>query len=127
MISTVRLILLLEVASFATAASIHFGALLHGYAHLKAAVAESVIACILLAGLGAIWIRPASVLQAGLIAQGLALAGTVVGAYTILIGVGPRTKPDIAYHIVILAVLVCGLLVTRQAVGAGALLPGGPQ
>ncbi|MFN2556638.1 MAG: hypothetical protein ABR592_07155 [Nitriliruptorales bacterium] len=41
-------------------------------------------------------------------AQGFALLGTLVGVFTIVVGVGPRTAPDIVYHFVILAVLMWG-------------------
>jgi len=56
---------------------------------------------------------------AGLGAQAFALVGTLVGIFTIAIGVGPRTGPDIAYHIAIVAVLVAGLIVAARAPLAG--------
>jgi len=37
-----------------------------------------------------------------------------VGIVMLVIGVGPRTIPDIAYHVVIVIVLAIGLLVARQ-------------
>jgi len=43
------------------------------------------------------------------------LLGTLVGLATIAIGVGPRTAPDIAYHVAIAAILVWGLAVARRA------------
>jgi len=110
----IRLFLLAEAAAFIVAASIHFDILMGGYAHEKAGIAESVIALVLLAGLAWTWIRPRSVRAAGLAAQALALLGTIVGIFTIVIGVGPRTVPDIVYHIVMVIVLAIGLLVTRQ-------------
>jgi hypothetical protein len=45
------------------------------------------------------WVRPAWVRRVGLAAQGFALLGTLVGVFTIAIGVGPRTLPDVVYHI----------------------------
>jgi hypothetical protein len=48
----------------------------------------------LLVGLAWTWIRPASARAAGLAAQGFALVGTLVGIFTIAVGVGPRTAPD---------------------------------
>jgi len=110
----IRLFLLVEAAAFIAAASIHFGVLMGGYVHQKAGIAESAIALVLLAGLAWTWIRPRSVRAAGLAAQAFALLGTMVGIFTIVIGVGPRTIPDIAYHIVIVIVLATGLLVARQ-------------
>ena len=110
----IRLFLLVEAAAFTAAASIHFGVLMRGYEHRKAGIAESAIAFVLLAGLAWTWIRPRSVRAAGLAAQAFALLGTVVGIVTIVIGVGPRTIPDIVYHIVIVIVLAIGMLVARQ-------------
>jgi hypothetical protein len=54
-------------------------------------------------------------LSRSLAAQGFALLGTLVGAFTIAIGVGPRTVPDIVYHVVLLIVLGWGLTVTVRA------------
>jgi hypothetical protein len=34
----------------------------------------------------------------------------LVGAFTIAIGVGPRTVPDIVFHVVMIGVLVWGLV-----------------
>jgi hypothetical protein len=107
---TIRLFLLFEAAAFGAAASIHRGVLVDGYQHHKAFVAESVIAAVLLAGLTVTWIAPKWTRVAGLGAQAFALLGTAVGLFTIAIGVGPRTAPDIVYHAVIVAVLVWGLV-----------------
>ena len=51
----------------------------------------------------------------GLIAQGFALLGTLVGVFTIAIGVGPRTVPDVAYHAIIVLVLLPGLVVAARS------------
>lgn len=110
-----RNLMLLEVASFAIAALIHAGILITGYEHAKARIAESVIAAVLFAGAAIIWARPAATRQVALGAQGFALLGTLVGGLTIIIGIGPRTVPDIVYHIAILVLLVWGLNVTARA------------
>jgi hypothetical protein len=47
--------------------------------------------------------------------QGFALLGTLIGAFTIAVGVGPPTAPDIAYHIAIVVVLIWGLDITKRA------------
>jgi len=112
---TIRRFLLLEGASFVTAALVHSGLLVQGYAHRKAAIAESVIATVLLGGLVLTVVRPVWTRRAGLGAQAFALAGTAVGVFTIIVGVGPRTAPDIAYHMAILAVLTAGLLAAKSA------------
>jgi hypothetical protein len=51
-------------------------------------------------------------------AQGLALLGTVVGLFTIAVGVGPRTVPDVIYHIVAVVLLAAGLRYTLRAPSA---------
>jgi hypothetical protein len=115
MMQTIRLFMFGEAASFFGAALIHHGVLIHGYEHSKAATAESVIGTVLLASLALTWVRPSAIRTLGLAGQGFALLGTFVGVFTILIGVGPRTLPDIVYHIGIILVLVCGLILTVRA------------
>jgi len=111
----IRRFLLLEATAFAAAASVHFGASISGYEHRRAAVAESVIAAVLLAGLAVTWIAPRWAGRVGLAAQAFALLGTLVGVLTIAVGVGPRTVPDVIYHVAIVAVLIWGLIVARRA------------
>lgn len=115
MTQTIRLFLLLEAAAFVAAASVHFSLVIAGYEHRKAGVAESVIATVLILGLavtslGRTWTR-----RVGLAAQAFALVGTLIGVFTITIGVGPRTLPDVAYHFAIMAVLIWGLVVAVRA------------
>ena len=112
---TIRLFLLLEGASFVVTGLVHAGVLVDGYAHRQASIAESVIGGVLLVGGGLTWARPARTRPLGLAAQGFALLGTLVGAFTIAVGVGPRTVPDIVYHVAILAALVWGLVVAARA------------
>ncbi len=115
MIRTTRLFLLCEAAAFLVAALVHFGVLVHGYDHQKAGTAESVIGVALLAGLALTWVRPASARHAALTAQGFALLGTLVGIFTIAIGVGPRTAPDIVFHIAVVLALLSGLIVAARS------------
>jgi len=112
---TIRLFLAFEAAAFLIASLVHSDYLIHGYAHPRARIAEGVIAVVLLAGLVCSLVRPGWTRRAGLAAQGFALLGTLVGAFTIAIGVGPRTVPDVIYHITILIVLAWGLVVTARA------------
>ena len=105
----IRLLLLIEGLSFATASLIHSGHIVSGYEHPQARIAEGVIAMVLLAGLVLTWIRPQLLRKAALAAQAFALFGTLVGVFTILVGVGPRTAPDVAYHIGIILLLGWGL------------------
>jgi hypothetical protein len=120
MTRTIRGLLLLEATAFAVAASVHYGVSLGGYEHRRAAVAESVIAAVLLAGLALTWVAPRATRAVGLGAQAFALLGTLVGVFTIAVGVGPRTVPDVLYHVAIIAVLIWGLIVARRAPSAGA-------
>ena len=105
-ISAIRLLLFLEGSAFALASTIHSGSVVQGYAHFAARNAEGVIAVVLL---GALVIRPDWFRRISLLAQGFALAGTLVGIFTIIVGVGPRTTPDIIYHIGIILLLAWGL------------------
>ena len=114
MMRATRIFMMIEAGTFCLAATIHFGRLMAGYGHRKAGIAESVIAFVLLVGLSFTWIRATSTRMVGLTAQSFALLATLVGIFTIAIGVGPRTAPDIAYHVGIVMVLVCGLIVAAQ-------------
>jgi hypothetical protein len=115
----VRLFLLVEGASFVMAALVHSGGLVSGYQHREATIAESVIAAVLLLAFGLTWVLPERTRPIGIAAQGFALLGTLVGMFTIAIGVGPRTVPDLAYHLAIVVVLVCGLIVAARALAGG--------
>jgi hypothetical protein len=116
---TIRLFLLLAGISFVVAGLVHFGVLLEGYAHRQAALAESTIALVLLISYGLTWVWPTRTHRIGIGAQAFALLGMLLGAFTIAIGVGPRTAPDIASHVAILVVLVCGLVVAVRAPATG--------
>jgi hypothetical protein len=119
----IRRFLLFEGASFAVAGLVHSGVLVDGYEHRQAAIAESLIAGVLLVGLGLTWVWAARTRPIGLAAQAFALLGTLVGVFTIAIGVGPRTAPDVAYHLAIVVALVCGLVVAARAPADGASQP----
>lgn len=108
---TLRLFLIGEGLSFALASLVHRGLLVGGYAHQAASIAESVIASVLLVGCALSWLWPTRVRLIALAVQAFAVLGTLVGVLMIVIGVGPRTAPDVAYHVAILGVLVWGLLV----------------
>lgn len=107
--STVRFLLFLEGSAFGLASAIHSGSLVRGYRHPAARNAEAVIAVVLLGALVLTLIRPLWVRRVSLLAQAFALAGTLVGIFTIIVGVGPRTTPDIIYHIAIVLLLAWGL------------------
>ncbi len=108
-------LLLLEAAIFALAALVHAGVLLHGYEHLRARIAETVIAVVLLAGWMAATARPEWARAAGLAAQGFAFLGLLAGFVAIVVGVGPRTAPDLVYHAAVLLLLAWGLDAIRRS------------
>jgi hypothetical protein len=116
----IRLFLALEAVAFAAAALVHFGWLLPGYRHRPAGTAESVIGAVLLAASVLTRITSRRARGIALVAQTFALAGTLVGAFTIAIGVGPRTVPDVIYHASILIVLAGGLAVMARQRSGGA-------
>ena len=104
-----RLFLVFEAATFLAAAVIHAGALGERHRHGEAAIAETVIAIVLIAALALAWTPHPWPARLAVLAQGFALAGTLVGLFTIAIGVGPRTIPDVAYHVAIVFVITAGL------------------
>ena len=104
-----RSILALEAAAFFAAALTHFGVLTDGYRHRQAANAESVIGCVLLVAWIITLVRPSLATRSAVLAQSFAVFGTLVGIFTIVVGVGPRTVPDIVYHASILMLLISGL------------------
>lgn len=57
---------------------------------------------------------PAWTRTLGIGAQVFALVGTLVGVFTMIIGVGPRTTPDYIYHVAIVAVLAWGIATARR-------------
>ena len=114
MIAT-RSLMLLAAVVFVLAAVLHLGMFLDGYAHDRARIAESVIATVLLLGLGLTWSRPPWGRRAAMTALGFATFGVLVGLTTIAIGVGPRTGLDLAIHAVMLIVLSLGFVTALRA------------
>jgi hypothetical protein len=110
----IQFFLLVEAVSLAIASLIHSGGLIQGYEHPQARIAEGVIATVLGVALLLTWVRPTALRQIGVAAQGFALLGTLVGVFTIVIGVGPRTPPDIVYHIALVLLLLWGLRVAAS-------------
>ncbi|HEU4484117.1 MAG TPA: hypothetical protein VFR96_01410 [Povalibacter sp.] len=108
-------LLAIQALLFAVASLVHAGILLSGYEHSRAAVAEGVIALVLFAGLVVSFVRPQSTRTTALVTQGFALLGTLVGAFTIAIGVGPQTTADYVFHVLLLALLVSGLVVAWKS------------
>ena len=111
----IRLFVLIEACAFFSAASVHFGILMNGYRHQMAGRAETVIGLVLLAGWIGILARRPWTRGIGLAVQGFALLGTLVGIFTIVVGVGPRTAPDLIYHACMIVLLLLGLIVAVRA------------
>jgi hypothetical protein len=115
MTQMIRLFLLVEFATFFLAALIHMGFLTMGFEHHNASIAESVIAAVLFGGLLLTLFIREWTRNVGIVVQAFALLGTLVGVLTIIVGVGPRTVPDVIYHIAIVVVLAVGIAVARSA------------
>ena len=113
----IRRFLLLEAASLVVASLAHSGLLVEGYVHAHARVAESVIAAVLLAAVVASAALPGATRRLALVAQAFALLGTLVGVFTIILGIGPRTAPDVVYHLALVTLLLAGLRFARRARG----------
>jgi hypothetical protein len=114
-VRSLALLLFLEATAFALAALVHFGVLVPGFRHPQARIGETVISLILVGGLAVALARPAWTARAALVSQALALAGTLIGVFTIAVGVGPRTIPDVVYHLAMVGVLGWGLrLASRE-------------
>jgi hypothetical protein len=105
----IQYFLAFEAAAFLLAAAVHSGALIGGFAHRQAAIAESTIGIVSLVGLAGSLLRPRAAAVIGLYAQAFALLGTTVGLVMVAIGVGPQTVPDIVFHVGIFGVLAAGL------------------
>ena len=106
--------LVAEIALFVFASLLHRGALVSGYEHGKAAVAETVIASVLAAGLLLSLMRPWSTRLFALFVQGFALAGTFLGVVMIAIGVGPRTAADLGLHALMIVMLTFGFIAAKR-------------
>jgi hypothetical protein len=116
----VRTLLGVQAAAFGLAALIHSGVLLDRYQHREATIAESVIAGILALGTVTGTVRPAWDRTAALAVQAFALLGTCVGIVTMVIGIGPQSRFDVALHAAFVVLLVTGLVrvARRPRVGA---------
>jgi hypothetical protein len=110
-----------QAAAFAAAALIHAGIPVDGYRHREAMIAEGVIAVVLTVGLVTAMINPGRSRVFSLAAQGFALLGTLVGIFTMVIGIGPQSTFDVMLHAAFIALLITGLVVTaRRADGVTA-------
>ncbi|MFZ0014129.1 MAG: hypothetical protein WAL25_08440 [Acidimicrobiia bacterium] len=114
MIRTVRLIIVIAAVSLLVASMIHLEVLTTGHRHQQAGTAEAVIGAVMLVGLGLTWLPGRRPLSIGLLTLWFGLLGTLVGVFTIIIGVGPQTTADIVYHLLLIALLATGVAVARK-------------
>jgi hypothetical protein len=112
--AVVKAFLLIEVVEFALASLLHRGLMSTRYAHARAAIAESVIALVLAAGLAVCVYAPARTRITALAAQTLALLGVCAGIVMIFIGAGPQTMLDYTIHAVLIVTWALGIAATRR-------------
>jgi hypothetical protein len=115
MTGAIKLFLAAQTVLFLAASLVHRGMFVPGFEHAHAGTAETVIGAVLLLGLLASLLRPDAARRVGLAVQGFALLGTLVGLFTIAIGIGPRTTPDLVIHAWMIVLLLAGLWVTWRA------------
>lgn len=113
--TTLLAFLAIQILLFAGASLVHASVLAGGHEHVRARTAEGVIAAVLALGLAFCLLRPAAARVTALAVQVFALLGTLVGVFTISVGVGPQTLADKLFHGVLLMVLVAGLLAAWRA------------
>jgi hypothetical protein len=104
--SRIAILLLAEAIVYVAAALVHAGLLIKGYEHQETRVAESVLATVLFLAFLLAWRHSLWAKTAGILAQGFALFGTSIGFLTIVVGLGPQSILDVAYHLSIIAVLI---------------------
>ena len=104
------MLFLCEACIYALASAVHAGVLIPEHDHRQAMIAEAVIGAVLLLGLLSILLHRPWSRAAAISAQSFALLGTLVGAFTIAMGVGPRTTLDYVTHAVMILLLVSGLV-----------------
>lgn len=117
----VRIFLAVEALAFWMASAVHAGFLLQGHAHRQAMIAEGVIGVVLAMGLLVSLAFARATRGVGLAVQAFALVGTLVGIFTIVIGIGPRSRFDVALHTMFVTLLVLG--VTFAGAGVRDQLP----
>jgi hypothetical protein len=108
-----RIFLGVESLAFLAMASFHATAAPPDQA---AAIAESIIGTVLALGFVVSWPMAQRLRAVGLLAQGFALLGTLLGAVIITL-VGTAPVYDIVFHMGALAVLLAGLWVTWRGDG----------
>ena len=101
-----RTFLFAEAAAFAIAALIHAGLPAEEYGHPDAIIFESVLGGILFLGYSLTLYNRSWTRRIGIVAQGIALLGTVVGRFSIIAGAGPTIVFDLIFYRAITAILL---------------------
>lgn len=106
-------LLTFEAAAFVAAALVHFGIIPLGLEDSAAGTAESIIAVVLLIGVGISRSRRAWTRRVALLTQGFALAGTLIGLY-LFVTIEPDKVADIVYHLLMVVVLITGIVLAMK-------------
>jgi hypothetical protein len=114
-VGIVRAFLAVEVVAFGLASLVHRGLIVDGYTDPAASTAEGIIAIVLAIGLAGTYAFSRWTRGIGLAVQAFALAGTSIGLFLVLRGIGPSTVPDVVFHVGIFVVLIVGLVVTARS------------
>lgn len=107
-----RMFLFAEALAFTVAALIHAGLPAEEYGRRDAIVFESVLAGILFLGYSLTQYNNSWTRRIGIVVQGIALLGTVIGRFSIIAGAGPAIIFDLVFYRAITFVLLWGLTVT---------------
>ncbi|HXG40371.1 MAG TPA: hypothetical protein VNJ28_05465 [Candidatus Limnocylindrales bacterium] len=110
MTRTLRWIMGTAAASLFVAAALHAGLVIPGRFD-DAAMYETSVAAVLLAGCGLTFVGPTWARWGGVAATLLALAGASIGLYMAIRGLAPNTTLDIIYHVGLVALLLVGVAV----------------
>ncbi|MBY5580598.1 hypothetical protein [Rhizobium leguminosarum] len=119
--SAIAILVLVETCLYVLASLTHAGIVLEGHEHRQAMIAEAVISAVLLLGLISLGLDRSWSRTAAIFAQSFALLGTLVGAFTIAIGVGPQTTLDYLSHAVMILLLATGLVWLARSRSASSL------
>jgi hypothetical protein len=110
---TLRLLLLIDIASLIVVAAIHAG-ILFGGPFDRASLYEAAVAVVLGVGLALTWAGPAVARWGAFVAQLLALFGVGTGIYMASRGMAPNTTWDFVYHAFAVVFLLAGILVALR-------------
>lgn len=108
--------LMVEVVMFTFVAMAHGGLLMSGHEAPRAAVAETVIAVVIGAGLLMSFVSPAQTRTVALLTQTLALLALILGFVAIVADWIPRSTANLVVYAIMLITVVFGLLVAKRGV-----------